>query len=81
MEGTELLIHCPHGCIEIEKVLFDCPPMRRNFRWNHKAIVERACQEEDGGGKEECVVKATNEFFGTSLVCRNGPAKLWLKFR
>ena len=81
LEGTELLIECPNGCIEIEKVLFDCPPMTRAFSENHKDIVARACQHEDGRGREDCVVKANNEFFGTSLDCENGPAKLWLKFR
>ena len=79
-EGTELSIRCPDGCIVIEKVLFACS-MTDGFSEEQREIVERECSDVNEKGKDECIIKATNEFFGTFLDCEKHAARLWIKFR
>ena len=77
LENTCIKINCPPaGCLHIVSILFACS-MSAGFSDEQRLLVQQQCS-----GKQICIIKATNEFFGTSLQCEGGkPARAWIKMR
>ena len=73
LEGSCIKIKCPGACLKIVSVLFGCK-MSEGFSDEQRLLIEQLCDVND-----VCVIRATNEFFGTNLECEKGT--LWLKFQ